>query len=117
MKWVKQTFAVRFNRRDRRSGHIWGDRYVSWVLEGGTAGRRGSGLRERCGVEGCTTEREKNQGQTLRKETGGKGTFFTGFSAFYALAARRTPHFRPARHINPYPRHITTKAPSRFVKS
>jgi hypothetical protein len=34
MKWVKQTFAVRFNRRDGRSGHIWGDRYVSWVLEG-----------------------------------------------------------------------------------
>jgi hypothetical protein len=34
MKWVKQTFAVRFNRRDGRTGHIWGDRYVSWVLEG-----------------------------------------------------------------------------------
>jgi hypothetical protein len=34
MKWVKQTFAVRFNRRDGRTGHIWGDRYESWVLEG-----------------------------------------------------------------------------------
>jgi REP element-mobilizing transposase RayT len=34
MKWVKQTFAARFNRRDRRTGHIWGDRYESWVLEG-----------------------------------------------------------------------------------
>jgi hypothetical protein len=34
MKWVKQTFAVRFNRQDGRSGHIWGDRYESWVLEG-----------------------------------------------------------------------------------
>jgi hypothetical protein len=34
MKWVKQTFAARFNRRDGRSGHIWGDRYVSWILEG-----------------------------------------------------------------------------------
>jgi REP element-mobilizing transposase RayT len=34
MKWVKQTFAARFNRRDGRIGHIWGDRYVSWVLEG-----------------------------------------------------------------------------------
>jgi putative transposase len=34
MKWVKQTFAARFNRRDGRTGHIWGDRYVSWVLEG-----------------------------------------------------------------------------------
>jgi hypothetical protein len=34
MKWVKQTFAARFNRRDGRTGHIWGDRYLSWVLEG-----------------------------------------------------------------------------------
>jgi hypothetical protein len=34
MKWVKQTFAVRFNRRDGRTGHIWGDRYESWVPEG-----------------------------------------------------------------------------------
>jgi hypothetical protein len=34
MKWVKQTFATRFNRRDGRTGHIWGDRYESWVLEG-----------------------------------------------------------------------------------
>jgi hypothetical protein len=34
MKWVKQTFATRFNRRDGRSGHIWGDQYVSWVMEG-----------------------------------------------------------------------------------
>jgi REP element-mobilizing transposase RayT len=34
MKWVKQTFAARFNQRDGRTGHIWGDRYVSWVLEG-----------------------------------------------------------------------------------
>jgi hypothetical protein len=34
MKWVKQTFAARSNRRDGRTGHIWGDRYVSWVLEG-----------------------------------------------------------------------------------
>jgi REP element-mobilizing transposase RayT len=41
MKWVKQTFAVRFNRRDGRSGHIWGDRYVSWVLEGEPAVEEG----------------------------------------------------------------------------
>ncbi|MDR2097154.1 MAG: transposase [Spirochaetaceae bacterium] len=34
MKWLKQTFAVRFNRRDGRTGHIWGDRYESRVLEG-----------------------------------------------------------------------------------
>jgi hypothetical protein len=34
MQWLKQTFAVRFNRRDDRTGHLWGDRYWSRVLEG-----------------------------------------------------------------------------------
>jgi hypothetical protein len=34
MQWVKQTFAVRFNRRTKRTGHVWGDRYWSRVLEG-----------------------------------------------------------------------------------
>jgi hypothetical protein len=33
MQWVKQKFAVRFNRRGGRSGHIWGDRYWSRVVE------------------------------------------------------------------------------------
>jgi hypothetical protein len=32
--WVKQTFAVRFNRRTERTGHVWGDRYWSRVVEG-----------------------------------------------------------------------------------
>jgi hypothetical protein len=34
MQWLKQTFAVRFNVREGRTGHIWGDRYWSEVLEG-----------------------------------------------------------------------------------
>jgi hypothetical protein len=34
MQWIKQTFAVRFNVRYGRTGHIWGDRYWSRVLEG-----------------------------------------------------------------------------------
>jgi hypothetical protein len=34
MQWVKQTFAVRFNRDTKRTGHVWGDRYWSRVLEG-----------------------------------------------------------------------------------
>jgi hypothetical protein len=34
MQWLKQTFAVRFNLRTGRTGHIWGDRYWSEVLEG-----------------------------------------------------------------------------------
>jgi hypothetical protein len=34
LKWMKQTFAVRYNRLTGRIGHIWGDRYWSAILEG-----------------------------------------------------------------------------------
>jgi hypothetical protein len=34
MQWVKQTFAVRFNLSTERTGHVWGDRYWSRVLDG-----------------------------------------------------------------------------------
>ncbi|MDR1107821.1 MAG: transposase [Spirochaetaceae bacterium] len=34
LKWMKQTFAVRYNRLTGRIGHIWGDRYWSLILEG-----------------------------------------------------------------------------------
>jgi REP element-mobilizing transposase RayT len=34
LKWMKQTFAVRYNRLTGRIGHIWGDRYWSVILEG-----------------------------------------------------------------------------------
>ncbi|MDR2363178.1 MAG: transposase [Spirochaetaceae bacterium] len=34
MQWLKQVFAQRYNRLDGRIGHIWGDRYGSWILEG-----------------------------------------------------------------------------------
>ncbi|MDR2363267.1 MAG: transposase [Spirochaetaceae bacterium] len=34
MQWLKQVFAQRYNRADGRIGHIWGDRYGSWILEG-----------------------------------------------------------------------------------
>jgi REP element-mobilizing transposase RayT len=33
MQWLKQTFAVRYNVRHKRSGHIWGDRYRSSIAE------------------------------------------------------------------------------------
>ncbi|MDR2053933.1 MAG: transposase, partial [Treponema sp.] len=32
MKWMKQTFAQRYNRAMGRTGHIWGDRYWSRIL-------------------------------------------------------------------------------------
>jgi hypothetical protein len=34
MQWIKQTFAVRFDRDHGRTGHIWGDRYGSEILPG-----------------------------------------------------------------------------------
>jgi hypothetical protein len=34
MQWLKQTFSVRFNRHTGRTGHIWGDRYWSRIVEG-----------------------------------------------------------------------------------
>jgi REP element-mobilizing transposase RayT len=34
MKWLKQVFAQRYNRREGRIGHIWGDRYGSRIVEG-----------------------------------------------------------------------------------
>jgi REP element-mobilizing transposase RayT len=34
MQWVKQTYAVRYNVYDGRTGHIWGDRYWSKILPG-----------------------------------------------------------------------------------
>jgi REP element-mobilizing transposase RayT len=34
MKWMKQVFAQRFNAAAGRTGHIWGDRYWSRIVEG-----------------------------------------------------------------------------------
>ncbi|MDR0598097.1 MAG: transposase [Treponema sp.] len=34
MQWLKQTFAQRYNVLTGRTGHIWGDRYWSAILEG-----------------------------------------------------------------------------------
>jgi hypothetical protein len=34
MQWLKQTFAVRYNVHDGRTGHIWGDRYASKIVDG-----------------------------------------------------------------------------------
>jgi hypothetical protein len=34
MQWLKQVFAVEFSKVDGRTGHIWGDRYWSRILDG-----------------------------------------------------------------------------------
>jgi hypothetical protein len=43
LKWIKQTFAVRYNRLAGRTGHIWGDRYWSLILVGEPDERAGNG--------------------------------------------------------------------------
>jgi hypothetical protein len=35
MQWVKQTYSVRYNLYDGRTGHIWGDRYASEIVAAG----------------------------------------------------------------------------------
>jgi hypothetical protein len=62
MKRLKQSFAQRYNREDVRTGHIWGDRYWSRIVEGEPeeeeAGERaavpGAGVRPRGGKTGGT---------------------------------------------------------------
>jgi hypothetical protein len=34
MQWIKQTYACRYNVFDGRTGHIWGDRYGSEIVDG-----------------------------------------------------------------------------------
>jgi REP element-mobilizing transposase RayT len=43
MKWLKQTFAARYNRAEGRIGHIWGDRYWSGIMEGEPPEEEGTG--------------------------------------------------------------------------
>jgi REP element-mobilizing transposase RayT len=77
MKWMKQTFAQRYNRAMGRTGHIWGDRYWSRILAGeppeeGTGGRaealatgdrppRGTGGRAEASANGDRPLRGKNK--------------------------------------------------------
>jgi hypothetical protein len=38
MQWIKQTYSVRYNVYDGRTGHIWGDRYASRIAAEGPPG-------------------------------------------------------------------------------
>ncbi|MDR3356058.1 MAG: hypothetical protein LBO04_02610, partial [Spirochaetaceae bacterium] len=51
MKWLKQTFAIRYNRDNGRTGHLWGDRYRSRILDGEPpdGGEAGAGVPPACG--------------------------------------------------------------------
>jgi REP element-mobilizing transposase RayT len=49
MKWMKQTFARRYNVDAGRTGHIWGDRYWSAIVEGEI--EEGGGAEKEAGEE------------------------------------------------------------------
>ncbi|MDR3357184.1 MAG: transposase, partial [Spirochaetaceae bacterium] len=57
MKWLKQTFAIRYNRDNGRTGHLWGDRYWSRILEGEPPDGGEAGDFPACGVRPVTTRR------------------------------------------------------------
>jgi REP element-mobilizing transposase RayT len=59
MKWMKQTFAQRYNRATGRTGHIWGDRYWSRILEGEPPEENGG--REAGSATGVRPPRGKNE--------------------------------------------------------
>jgi REP element-mobilizing transposase RayT len=69
MKRMKQVFAQRFNLADGRTGHIWGDRYWSRILEGEPEAREageaanGDRPRRRGFANGDRPRRGKKQGK------------------------------------------------------
>jgi REP element-mobilizing transposase RayT len=60
MKWLKQTFAQRYNRAMGRTGHIWGDRYWSRILAGEPP-ETGTGGRTEASANGDRPLRGKNE--------------------------------------------------------
>jgi hypothetical protein len=63
MQWIKQTYACRYNVYDGRTGHIWGDRYGSKVLEGEPPEKElsaGEAVRGDCEEENAAEAGEQN---------------------------------------------------------
>jgi REP element-mobilizing transposase RayT len=69
MKWMKQVFAQRYNVLTGRTGHIWGDRYWSRILEGAppgdVEGKGGMVAASETGVRPHGGENHKNPGFPL----------------------------------------------------
>jgi hypothetical protein len=106
IKWVKQTFAVRYNLLDARTGHIWGDRYFSEIVAGEPPAwaeahvcmeierpvKRGDWRREavrtgfepRCGKRRCCRTCHGRGGQTPVTDGGGKPPVPAGVSGLSA---------------------------------
>jgi REP element-mobilizing transposase RayT len=74
LKWMKQTFAVRYNKMTKRTGHIWGDRYWSVILDGEPPEevKEEAETEPRAGARGGEREGDR--------PPYGEKTIFTGFS-------------------------------------
>jgi hypothetical protein len=94
MQWLKQTFAVRFNRRDGRTGHLWGNRYWSEVLEGeppeGAAAVDWKAVEAEAEPPTAADMRRRRQRNGVRPHQAGKGTE-TPFSPEIPLRAASPP--------------------------
>jgi REP element-mobilizing transposase RayT len=90
MKWIKQTFAVRYNLLTGRTGHIWGDRYWSVILEGEPA--------EVAGYETETGPRARRGGGGVRPRSV-EMVIITGFPPYHPLTT-------PLNSGNPHSRHF-----------
>jgi hypothetical protein len=87
LKWMKQTFAVRYNRLTGRIGHIWGDRYWSLILEGEPP------------EEAVEWVEEAEVGPKVRKKGGAKGKVRDGVRPQKGKKANSIEFFP----ISPYP--------------
>jgi REP element-mobilizing transposase RayT len=98
MKWLKQTFAIRYNRDSGRTGHLWGDRYRSRILEGEPPDSVEAGNFPACGVRPVTTRRLAGRtaagippdGGRVRPHRG-KGASGPAFFRLYPLPAALSP--------------------------
>ena len=84
MKWLKQVFAQRYNRAEGRIGHIWGDRYGSWILEGEPP--EGEDAGSEMGVGGSNTVPP-----TGVRPWYGERTIYPAFSPLFPLPAAPAP--------------------------
>jgi REP element-mobilizing transposase RayT len=66
MQWLKQTFAQRYNALTGRTGHIWGDRYWSAILEGEAPEDVGAEAALGAGAEHRDRPRRRKRGRNPR---------------------------------------------------
>jgi hypothetical protein len=77
MQRMKQVFAQRYNTLTGRTGHIWGDRYWSRILEGDPPEDPGA----EAGFEAVSGVEAPDTGVSPRRRKEGRGPHFSAVSA------------------------------------